>query len=292
MIKPAIGPVTSATLFTPNYQTTVDAWCKYLGQHVHSEEVLDLSGAKRWGSSKLEGQKLAWLANELNEPWLRIIDSPESQSKNPFESYGWFSLEINVQNVDKLHTELIDSPFKIIGEPADLDVSDAIRAMQVVGPCGEVLYLTEIKAEVPPFELPFARCWVDRLFIPVGLVPNRAKALEFYESFEHTKGLQFDTKITVVNRALGFEIDRRHPVATVQLAGENLVELDEINGLDEVEFEHALPRSGISAISFAVRELPSESVANQLAKYQLKNHHAVLAMGSAGELLELIQFND
>jgi len=289
MTTPAIGPALSATLFSPSYQTTVDAWCQYLSQHVHSEEEVDKSTAKRWGSSALEGHKLCWLANELNEPWLRIIESPGSHTKNPFESYGWFSLEISVQNVDELHKELIDSPFEIIGPPANLDVSDAIRAMQVIGPGGEVLYLTEIKAEVPPFELPFARCPVDRLFIPVGLVPNRDKALEFYESFEHTKGMQFDTKITVINRALGFETDHRHPVATVQLAGKNLVELDEIAGLNKIESEHNLPYSGIGAITFAVQKLPSKSSLQELASYDVEGHQTTLIKGSAGELMELVQ---
>lgn len=292
MTKPAIGPVLSATLFSPNYQETVDAWCGYLDQHIHSEEHLDDPTAQRWGSPTLSGNRQCWLANELNEPWIRIIESPDSVAENPFEAYGWFSLEINVQDVDKLHTELLDSPFEIIGPPADLDVSDAIRAMQVIGPCGEVLYLTEVKAEVPPFELPFARCRVDRLFIPVGLVPDRAKALEFYQLFEHTSGLQFDTKITVINRALGFEIDRRHPVATVQLAGKNLVELDEVAGLNTLESEQPLPNSGVGAISFAVRELPSEDNVNQLSSYQVDDRPAGLIKGSAEELIELIKVSN
>jgi hypothetical protein len=38
----------------------------------------------------------------------------------------------------------------------------------------------------------------------------------------------FDTKITVLNRALGRPLADRHPVAVVQLAGRSLVESDEV----------------------------------------------------------------
>jgi hypothetical protein len=41
--------------------------------------------------------------------------------------------------------------FQVIGEQVNLDVSDNIRAMQVIGPAGEALYLTQVKAEVPTF---------------------------------------------------------------------------------------------------------------------------------------------
>ena len=101
----------------------------------------------------------------------------DAEVVDPFRHQGWMSLEISVENVDALRPDLEGSPFRVIGEPANLDVSDDIRAMQAIGPAGEVLYLTEIKAEVPPFELPFARCAVDRLFIPVLLAPDRERAL-------------------------------------------------------------------------------------------------------------------
>ena len=45
--------------------------------------------------------------------------------------------------------ELASSPFRIIGGPADLSFSDQIRAMQVVGPAREVLYLTQAD-QTPP----------------------------------------------------------------------------------------------------------------------------------------------
>ena len=187
--------------------------------------------ARQWGLDPLAEAPMAWLANELDEPWLRLIEIQGTKAVDPFRHSGWMSLEISVDDVDALRSGMDQSPFQIIGEPADLDVSDNIRAMQAIGPAGEVLYLTEVRAEVPPFELPFARCTVDRLFIPVLLAADRDQALAVYERFPGTAGNKFETKITVINRARKIDIEQRHPVATIQLRGSNLIEIDQLDGL-------------------------------------------------------------
>lgn len=289
MTTPAIGPVQAATIISQDYRASIDAWCEHLGQHIHSEVTVNDNRADRWGYSDLAGRRVTWLANDLNEPWLRIVESPNAELCDPFESYGWFSLEINVQDVDQLYEDLEDSPFKVIGKPANLDVSDSVRAMQVLGPDNEVLYLTEIKDEVPPFELPFARCYVDRLFIPVAIVPNRAKALAFYEAFDHTKGLQFETKITVISRAMELDIQTRFPVATVQLAGKNLVELDEIPGLKNCTINSSTPPSGIGAVTFEVAKLPEGCEKYEITNGPMVGQQGTLTCGAAGELIELIE---
>ena len=43
----------------------------------------------------------------------------------------------------------LNSPFKIIGPPADLELVPQIRAMQVVGLAQEVFYLTMFKEDIP-----------------------------------------------------------------------------------------------------------------------------------------------
>jgi len=285
MSTPAIGPTLVSTIVSKNPRASVEAWCEYLHQHVHSEVAITENTATSWGYPGLAGHKLIWLANELNEPWLRILESPYSEQRAPFKTYGWLSLEIGVEDVDQLQ----DSPFEIIGKPANLDVSDNIRAMQVVGLDGEVLYLTQVNAPVPPFELPLARCPVDKLFIPVAMVPDRANALEFYERFEHTKGLQFDTKISVINNALGFEHEHRHPVATVQLAGENLVELDQVDGLEHEPTVGTFPLTGIASISFEVDALPDDCISYKNIYGPEQGRLCCMTTGTAGESIELVE---
>ncbi len=291
MSNATIGPVLAATIVSRNYQQSIQTWCDYLYQSVHSQETVTAAAADLWGYPDLSGAELTWLANELGEPWLRIIDAPKALERTPFSTYGWLALEISVQDVDQLFSDLTDSPFEIIGEPANLDVSDDIRAMQVVGLDGEVLYLTQIKADVPPFEIARARCAVDRLFIPVCLVEERTTAMRVYESRAELKSYQFDTKITVINKALGYEIDRRHPIATVQLAGEHMVELDEIAGLAKPITDQGSPQAGISSISFQTTSLADQDHSYPLANGPQAGHQSTSVRGPSGEMLEFIASN-
>jgi len=289
MNNPSIGPTVAATLLSNNYRATVDAWCDFLHQHIHTEMIISRTTAETMGISWLAERKVAWLANELNEPWLRIIEISEAQSRTPFKHYGWLSLEINVADVDQLHKELLESPFEIIGKPANLDVSDDIRAMQAIGLDGEVLYLTQVKAKVPPFEIPQARCAVDKLFIPVAMVPDRAKANSFYDGFGNIKSYEFDTKITVINKALGLENAHRHPISVIQLAGENMIELDEVQNLELAPTKDTTLLTGLAAISFEVQTLPPDQTHFKFIQGPFVGRKACFAFGAGGEFMELIQ---
>ena len=207
----ALGPCLAATITTDRVDACVEAWCTYLHHTIAWEQALSPGQAEQWGRPALAGCRTVWLKNAAGEPWLRFIQDNTAVPVEPFRHTGWLSLEVNVQNVEALHRDLLDSPFTIIGPPATLDVSADISAMQVVGPAGEVLYLTEIKKAVPGFDLPLARSAVDRLFIPVLLVSDRDAALATYEQFPNTGGNCFETRITVLNRAHELAPETRHP---------------------------------------------------------------------------------
>ncbi|MEP1472578.1 MAG: hypothetical protein ABJK20_02175 [Halieaceae bacterium] len=292
MSTSALGPCLGATITTSDVDACVSAWCDFLHHTVAWEDVISSMQAEQWNRPALAGSRTVWLKNASGEPWLRFIEDSTAAPVDAFHRTGWLSLEINVQDVEALHRELLDSPFTIIGPPATLDVSSDISAMQVVGPAGEVLYLTEIKKAVPGFDLPLARSTVDKLFIPVLLASDRDQALTSYQQFPNTTGNCFDTKITVLNRAHGLVVDTRHPVATVQLSGKNLIEIDEFPSLlPPPDTNSGLP-AGISMISFAV---DSGSFAGDLASSYvlesapLKGKKARLLAGSAGELIEIIE---
>lgn len=290
----ALGPVLTSTLNTSDYEGCLSAWCNYLAQKIHLETRLSSIESEKWSASHLTGSRVAWLENDLGEPWLRIIEDPSAKSFKPFSSYGWLSLEICVEDVDAIYRDLRDSPFKIIGPPADLDVSPDIRAMQVVGPAKEILYLTQIKAHVPGFELPFARCRVDRLFIPVLVAENWENALSVYTSFPQTNGMPFETKITVLNRYLEFPAHQRHPVATIQLSGENLIEIDQVTGLESIPGATRLEREGITVMTFALRdffELTDSSERYIIPNGPFAGKSAVLLRGSSNENIELMEFD-
>ena len=290
----ALGPAVISTLKTSDYDVCIEAWCHYLWQNIHSETELSNIEAEKWGVPHLVGSRVAWIENMLGEPWLRIVEDRSARLIPPFSRSGWLSLEICVENVDTLYSELKNSPFEIIGKPADLDVSPDIRAMQVLGPANEVLYLTQIKACVPGFDLPFARCPVDRLFIPILLTHNRDSALATYTEFSDTQGVLFETKITVLNQALGLPFNQRHPVATLQLSGKNLIEIDELEGLKAKNKACQTMSSGIISISFALRdfdELTSSAESYLIPAGPFAGKRANVLVGFSGECIELIEWD-
>jgi hypothetical protein len=288
----AIGPSLSATLVTDRLDACVAAWTDCLDHRPGPEGPLPDGTARRWGAPDISGARSLWLHNALGEPWLRIVEVADATPRPAFRHLGWQALEIAVTDVDALAARLARSAFTILGEPADLDVSDAIRAMQVRGPAGELLYLTEVRDAVPGFELPRARCAVDRLFIPVLLAADRDSAARCYRRLPGPTPLTFETRIGVLNRARGLPPETRHPVATLQLAGANLIEIDEV-----AELPPPAPgvQPGIAAVAFAVTA--GSDPASQPghlgrgtdddAPYAGRTVHTL--RGAAGELFELIE---
>ena len=188
---------------------------------------LDADDAAVLGLPDLAGAPLAWLANSEGTPILRVIHDPRATVSEPMFRHGWLSLEVLVGDVDGLAAGL-RAPFKVLGAPADLELSAAIRAAQVLGPCGELLYLTRIKAEVPPFDLPMTEAVVAAPFIGVTTTPDRDASQRAWTALLGARGWAFETRITVLNRAYGKSLDDRYPVAVVPMPGKCMVEIDEV----------------------------------------------------------------
>ena len=183
---------------------------------------------------------------------------------------------------------LVKSHFTVLGEPRPLSLSDAIVAMQVAGPAGETLYLTEVRAPVPPFRLPApATHTAERLFIPVLSCPERDTSLRFYEALNGNTGLRFETRVSALNRALKLDPEKQRPVGTLQLAGASLIELDQVPEHDVAHPVLAGLPAGLAMVSFTARRnvpLPPGARWNRT-----ENDSTVLSLfqGPSGEWVEL-----
>jgi hypothetical protein len=197
---------------------------------VSARGSLDDDTATALGHQALAGCASVMLASQASRDWLLIVEYAEAVPRDALRSHGWLAQEVLVKDVDALAAALDESPFTVLRPPANLDVSDYIRACQVRGPAGEVLYLTQVKAEVPPFQLPRCMAPVDHLFIPVLSTPDRDASLRDYEALAAAQGMRFETRISVVNQAMGLPLEQRHAVGTLQLAGDSLIEIDQIGG--------------------------------------------------------------
>ena len=229
MTATSLGPILAATVIVPDLEQSRRAYVDGLGLREFASGTVAADFAHAMNAAMLAGQRESWLgSNAQSQPWLRLIECPGVPVRDALATHGWMALEINVADVDALAMQLDAGAFELLGGPADLDVSDRIRAMQVRGAAGEVLYLTQIRGEVPPFELPLTDASVDRLFIAVLAAADRDATLMHYAARSGRAGLCFETRLGVVNRALGMEPEQRHPVATLQLPGKSLIEIDQV----------------------------------------------------------------
>jgi len=289
-----VGPVQCGTLVARDADAVVQAYRHGLDLVVVSDAALPSALATAWGKPDLAGARFVVLGADAADPsthWLRIIEWPDASAPQPMRHTGWLALEVLVSDVCALGQRLENGPFTVLGPPRALAVNDNIWAMQVAGPAGETLYLTEVRAPVPPFELPPpATFTAERLFIPVLSARDHAAAMRFYEHLANHKGLRFDTRVSALNAALGLDPEWRRPVGTLQLAGASMIEIDHVP-----EHGSALPcasglSSGLAMVSFHARcdlVLPVGSTWHELGG-DGQPAAVALMQGPAGEWIELL----
>ena len=294
MKQPQLGPVIGATLLTPNIAHASALYQNGMGYTLVREESVTQTLCDLWQAPNLLGNPVHILSGDDNHPWLRIIEDKTCESVSPLQTQGWMALEINVANVDVIHQEIDHSAFTIIGKPAYLQISDAIKAMQVIGPCNEVSYITQIDKPVPPFSLPMTTARIGRLFIPVLCTQNRDTSLAFYEKLNQHTGLKFDTKVTVLNNAWGHDIEHQYPVATLQLEGNCLFEIDEVSSAKPSSKNKGSLPSGISMVTCMVENINHIAAQYNVPVHYIENAYypnaqVIMLTGPAGELIELVQ---
>lgn len=272
------GPLVHATLIVADVQAMSLAY-GILGLERREAAPVSAAQAQAWGQPDLQGCAQSWLAPVGAPTLLRLIEQPGAPRRPTRLSHGWLALEILVRDVDALAARFEGSAFEIVGPPADLAINPNIRAMQVVGPAGEMLYLTEVKAAVPPFQLPMSAALpasqaLGPLFIAVLSTPSRPAAIAACAALCPLATLQFDTRVTVLGRALGKPLDHPWPVATLQWRGNSLFEIDEV--VDEAV---ATPAAGVLGPGLAWITMRASATPTA---------HAALQELSPGAWLELV----
>ncbi len=286
-----LGPTLTGTVVTPDLDTSVAAYCDYLYASLLEESTVSADQARLWGKPGLEGSPLVTLQSSSGAPWIRLIGTPGILPAQPFKELGWMALEVLVEDVGALWQQLESSPFTVLRGPAD---SGNARGMQLAGPAGEVLYLTEVRQPEAPFNIAPAESPVDRLFTPVTACLRRDEALGVYSKLGAKRSWRFDTTLGSVNRAHGLDPSLKHPVGTVQLAGRSMVEINQLGvAKSRPPVPGKLP-AGIVMVSFVIDNLDniglrpiSPPLAPGGALYG--GQRVAACRGAAGELLELIE---
>ena len=145
----------------------------------------------------------------------------------PFAAPGWAAMEVLVKDLDALFAELPPA-FSLLNPPAALSFSEHIRAMQVAGPAGELIYFTEVSGEVPGFTLPTATQQVNQCFVMINAVTAIQTSIDFYARLLGCAAPSaMPARVSILSRSNGLDEDHRHAIAPIALSPGQLFELDQ-----------------------------------------------------------------
>ncbi|MEQ8247798.1 MAG: hypothetical protein RID42_08945 [Alphaproteobacteria bacterium] len=289
-----LSALAGATVTCTALDTCVRHYAECLDYRLVSQGVVDEALATLWQAPRQTGRPFAILRPAIGggDQWVRFVEGPVADTP-PFRTFGWNALEISVRDVVDLKQRLEGSVFERLSGPHFLaNGTSSIQAMQVLGPAGEVLYLTQIPDEPDKAHLPQARVAVDRLFIAVLGVPDAAAAQDWYASrFDVTRRPPRTAMLRALNQAYGFEETRQHLLASVRLTRQGMIEID---GYPlEARSREARPGylpGGISSVTVFADQVPPTFADRgvRIDAFPYGGAWVAALQGTAGERLELV----
>ena len=286
-----LGRITAVTITTPDLDKVIDIYSKYLGYRFISSTRVSAEQAKIWDAENIENSKMIFMSPESsNDFFFRFIEQDVDEDYVPFGTYGWNAAELIVKDVDRSAEKLIGSPFEVIGEPADLSFTDQIRAMQIMGPSREVIYLTQFKSKLDEFDSPSPRCDIDQTFIVILAGENLDDMQTFLNERLYVKKAEpMQSRIRAISKVFDLPEDTKYKSAALAIGDQSLIELDEMPS-------KAGPRavrpgylpSGISIVSFIAYDssLIDKTYDSNIPSFE--KARASTIKGSSGELIEII----
>lgn len=291
--------IVAVTLTVSDLPAAEHAYSHWLSYRVVEQGLVAPETARAWGAPLAEGRRYALLQPASGEPvYLRLVQSAPTPGFAPMKTHGWNSNEILVQDPDALAARFAapDSPFRVIGPPQPLGSSPRVRAMQAIGPAGELNYFTRIPPEGGTLIKTPAKSPVDRTFIVVLGGPSMPAMRAFYaDGLGMSVTEPYRTTVNVLQQAWNLPLDTQFTLALVPISPGFLIELDEYPAA-------AAPRPvrngdlppGIAMVSFSVRSLNARQLDWVVApepRSVLPYHgqRSGVLRGAAGEWIELIE---
>jgi len=226
-----IGPIDTVTILTHDLLKSADMYISAFGwQAKGSEYLLGADEAIRWNVANLIGARVLEVCG-INGG-VRFIESSTYQNPLPLRTFGWSALEICVDDVHKYVARAVEAGFEVLNEAVPLSgIAKPLPliAAQLAGSNGEVVYVTQILSEVPNFELPDVAKESGSIFICVLGASDLEKSREVLESqFEVRRASDREVAIRVINRVYEQPLETLHRLSSLQLAGRNAIEIDQL----------------------------------------------------------------
>lgn len=286
------------TVVTRDLATFEDHYTRWLDYRVRERGEVPSALARSWDAIDTRGLRYALLSPDgAPDVHIRAIEDPQATPSPWLTTFGWSAMEIIVDEPDRLFEQMRGSPFRVIGEPAPLGSFPTIRAFQVVGSAGEVLYLTSETGDRSKSILPLPNGRVGRVFIMVLAASNPRATLDWYaRAFSLTPGALRTRPNRMISEAQGIDPATPLQIATARLAEHgNLLQVDGYS-------DRAVPRPlrpgrlppAIAITSFGVPsldDLPLDWIEAPAihAGRAYSGRRAATVRGPDGELIELIE---
>jgi hypothetical protein len=292
--RPRLGDIRAVTYTVPDLRVIEEAYTRWLGYNVIARGRLPVDVAESWRAPGIAHCPTLILGPASGEAMvLRFIETASAAGWRALTTHGWNVSEFVVQDVDALAASVVDSPFRIIGPPTSLTRFPMIRAMQVVGPCGECLYFTQV-GPGSNLDLAPARSFVGRVFIVVAGGPDVDAMFVPYSAFANAIDPPVATAVRVISLINDLPPETQHKHGLVKLAGGTLIELDQYPAVTRARATApGLLPPGMAIVTFAVDRLP-EHDQKQRQRVFLPDTDApsLVLTGAAGELIELLESED
>lgn len=219
----------AATLVVSDLKRSCDLYSEWLDYNIVEQGTVPSDLAESWGTPKTTGQSYAVLQPASGaDVFLRFIEQPVVPSYKALRTYGWNAVEICTQDTPKVAERMERSPFKIIGPPAEIEGLPTIFPMQVKGPDEEIVYLTQIKGDLPNYDLPRAGSFIDKLFILVMGCSNFQTSKEWLvKQLNLSAGRDMSIDYSMINQAFDLPDGTLHEIATLIHEKDVFLEVDQ-----------------------------------------------------------------
>ena len=221
----------AATLSVADLDRSIKLYCDWLDYSVEEQGELGDALAASWGTPGAAGRRFAVLRPSSGlDIFIRLVENDIPAEFRALTTYGWSAIEVCVQDVLAVNERMLESPFEIIGPPRELDGLPAIFPMQVKGPDEEIVYLTQIREDLPEFDLPRAQSLIDCLFILVMACSDMKASLDWMA--DHLDiAIGRDELIivyTMLAQAFGLPEEDPHTISTMVHGKDVFLELDQM----------------------------------------------------------------
>ncbi len=222
---PAAGPILSVCVAVPDPDHSAAALGDLLGLAVVEVSVVSNETAARWQVPTATGRRMVMVGPA---GMFRFVDADPVPALVPLRHLGWAATEVAVTDLDATVSRARRSGYyRLLGAPRPLTSRSNLRAAQVAGTAGEVLYLTEIRGPVNGFELPQPTDPRPTVFAVVvasaALEPTR---VVYEERLGGRRASDHELAVGVINDAFGLDFGTLRRVSSVQLDGRCFVEID------------------------------------------------------------------